>query len=344
MQIKLFILVLFIGCMSCQHNTEKTELKVLQFNIWQEGTVVENGFPAIVDNILSLDPDMITFSEVRNYNDEDFIERLKQALKQKGLEYYGKSSISTGILSKYPISKQEVIYPLQNDRGSVTKAEITVNDKTVILYSAHLDYTHYACFLPRGYDGITWEKLDTIVTDLHIIQTMNQNSLRDEAVNEIIKDAKKEAEKDRIIIVGGDFNEPSHLDWVESTKDSFDHNGVIYAWDCSTLLYENGFRDAYREIYPDPSSHPGFTFPSNNEHMEVQKLTWAPDADEQERIDFIYFKPNKKLYLKDISIVGPSGSIIRNERVKNESNDPLILPHGIWPTDHKAVMATFILK
>lgn len=342
MQIKSVILILLLGCISC--HTEKTELKVLQFNIWQEGTVVKNGFNGIVDNISALEPDLITFSEVRNYENKDFIEKIKLGLKLKGLEYYGKSSISTGILSKYPILKQEVIYPLQNDRGSVTKAEIKVKDQTVILYSAHLDYTHYACYLPRGYDGITWEKLDSIIIDTNLIQEMNQNSLRKEAVREITNDAKKESIKGNIIIVGGDFNEPSHLDWVEATKNHFDHNGVIYAWDCSVLLYENEFKDAYREMYPDPVSNPGFTFPSDNEHMDLHKLTWAPEADERDRIDFIYFIPNRSLALKDISIVGPSKSIIRNERSEEQNDDKFILPHGIWPTDHKAVMATFILE
>jgi len=40
-----------------------------------------------------------------------------------------------------------------------------------------------------------------------------------------IKDARKE--KGNIILLGGDFNEPSHLDWKENTKNLWDHNGTV---------------------------------------------------------------------------------------------------------------------
>ena len=60
----------------------------MQFNIWQEGTQVENGFQGIVDNIISLNPDLVTFSEVRNYNGVSFIPRLLSALEQRGVHYY----------------------------------------------------------------------------------------------------------------------------------------------------------------------------------------------------------------------------------------------------------------
>lgn len=344
MQPKTFILIFLLVCINCLKLKSETELKVLQFNIWQEGTVVEDGLNGIADNIAALKPDLVTFSEVRNYDDEDFISKIIGVLNQKGHTYYGETSVSTGILSKYPITKQEVIYPLKNDRGSVIKAEIMIKDKIVFLYSAHLDYTHYACYLPRGYDGVTWEKSDSIITNLAKIEEMNRNSLRIEAIHEIIKDSENHPVKEAICIIGGDFNEPSHLDWIESTKNKFDHNGVVYAWDCSVLLFEHGFKDVFREVYPNPISHPGFTFPSDNERIDVNKLTWAPDADERERIDFIYFRPHKNLGLRNVTIVGPSKSIVRAERKEENSNDKFITPYGVWPTDHKAVMATFILK
>ena len=39
--------------------------------------------------------------------------------------------------------------------------------------------------------------------------------------------------------MAGDLNEPSHLDWVESTKDMFEHNGCIVPWQTSLLLTES---------------------------------------------------------------------------------------------------------
>ncbi len=48
------------------HKPEEKELTVLQFNIWQEGTVIPGGFDAIADEIARLKPDFVTPSEVRN--------------------------------------------------------------------------------------------------------------------------------------------------------------------------------------------------------------------------------------------------------------------------------------
>lgn len=46
------------------------EFTVLQWNIWQEGTMVKGGYEAIVNEIVRLKPDFVTLSEVRNYNKE----------------------------------------------------------------------------------------------------------------------------------------------------------------------------------------------------------------------------------------------------------------------------------
>ena len=86
----------------------------------------------------------------------------------------------------------------------------------------------------------------------------------------------------------------NRLIWIgkKITKKLWGHNGVIVNWDCSRMLYEAGFRDAYRSVYPNPVTHPGFTYPAGNKCAPVAKLTWAPEADERERIDFIYYYPS----------------------------------------------------
>ncbi len=73
---------------------------------------------------------------------------------------------------------------------------------------------------------------------------------------------EKKLKKGNLVVLGGDFNEPSHLDWQQNTKDMRDHNGLVINWDCSVLLYEAGFKDAYREIYPDAVTHPEIYIPS----------------------------------------------------------------------------------
>ena len=64
------------------------QFTVLQWNIWQEGTLIPGGFEAIVEELVNLQPDFVTLSEVRNYNHVSFTHRLCNALKEKGLTYY----------------------------------------------------------------------------------------------------------------------------------------------------------------------------------------------------------------------------------------------------------------
>lgn len=319
-------------------------LKVLQFNIWQEGTIVDGGFDAIIDEIIRTDADLIALSEVRNYNDKSLAERLVKALAKKGHIYYSERSEDSGILSRYPIIFQTAVYPLENDQGSVTKAVIKVKNSDIAFYSAHLDYKHCSIYLPRGYDSSTWEKLDGIVTDSLTIATDNMASKRDEAINAFMIDAMNEKALGKIVILGGDLNEASFLDWTENTKDLFDHNGVVMPWHNTLELDKAGFIDAYRKIYPNPVTHPGFTFPADTPLVPIEKLAWAPDADDRDRIDYIFYLPSEKLELKEVKIIGPKGSIVRNKRQMETSEDPIETPDGIWPTDHKNVLAVFKIR
>ena len=348
-KIKYILLVLLIGFIACKENKKQPtpippqeqtleELKVFQINIWQEGTQVEGGFEAIVDEIIHTDADVVLLCEIRNYNDTDFIQRLINRLDEKGAKYYGHmSNNDDGIISKLKIESQTNI-------PSMLKSKIAVNGTKLVVYSAHLDYTNYACYLPRGYSGVTWKELDAPVTNIDSILKMNRDSKRDDAIEAFIRDAKEEIAKGNIVIMGGDFNEPSHLDWQANTKDLFDHNGTVVNWDCSVMLIENGYKDAFREKYPNPVTHPGFTFPSYNANVGMDKLAWAPKVDERDRIDFIYYMPSERISLEDIVIVGPSQTIIKGKKEESDSQDKFLTPKGVWATDHKALLATFKLK
>jgi len=341
-----FIMLSFWAILMCAFTgcNTLTELRVLQFNIWQEGTQVPKGYDAILDEIIASKADLICLSEVRNYKGSSLDQRLVKDLKKRGFVFYSLRSQDTGILSRYPIKGQWPLFPVKDDRGSVTKALIDVNGSEVVLYSAHLDYRNCALYLPRGYDGSTWKELPGVVTDVQLIQKDNLTSMRDEAIAAVIEDAKMEREKGRMIFLGGDFNEPSHLDWIDSTKNLFDHNGVVYAWDNTLSLYKAGLVDCYREKFPNPVTHPGFTFPADNPLVDIKRLAWSPKADDRDRIDFVFYYPDARLKLNKVAIIGPRGSVCRNKRIIENSKDIFVAPQGIWPTDHKAVLATFSLR
>lgn len=316
------------------------EYDVLQWNIWQEGTMVPGGYEAIVDEISRLKPDFVTLSEVRNYKNVDFTNRLTKDLKERGDTFYTARSYDTGLLSRYPIESFDTIFPHEDDHGTIYRLHSTApNGDRFAVYTAHLDYQNCTYYEPRGYSGVDWEECP-VPKSVEEILTKNDISLRDDAIKEFIKSAEKDIGDGRIVIIGGDFNEPSLLDWHKDTANLYDHKGFVVPWTVSLLLLESDFIDAYRQRYPDPVKYPGFTYPSANDRVPISKLTWAPKSDERERIDFIYYKSpnNKTLTVKDAFIFGPAKSIANSQEVSDPGSDPLIHPHSVWPTDHKGLL------
>jgi endonuclease/exonuclease/phosphatase family metal-dependent hydrolase len=318
-------------------------IKVLQFNIWQEGTVVPNGYEAIADEIVRTNADFVALSEVRNYKDTRFCNRIVESLRKRGKTYYSFYSYDSGIISRYPIIDSATVFPEKDDHGSIYKAVADMGSHKVALYTAHLDYRNCALYLPRGYCGTTWDKLPKKVDNLDTVLFDNAASQRSAAIRLFIEDAQKEIAKGHLVMLGGDFNEPSHLDWIMANRNLYDHNGLVVPWLVTSLLEKSGYKDAYRQRYPNPVTHPGFTFPADNPLVDIKKLAWSPEADDRDRIDFIFYHPFKGLQLKDAVIVGPKGSICRNMRIVETSKDRFTTPMNVWPTDHKAVLATFIL-
>ena len=317
------------------------ELSVLQFNVWQEGTVIEGGFDAIADEVARLEPDYVMLSEVRNYRNTRFCDRITEALAARGQKYYSFYSDDTGVLSRHEITDSAVVFPLNNDHGTVHRLNAKIGDREFAIYTAHLDYLNDTYYEVRGYDGNTWKKMDSPLTDVEEILRRNALSQRDEAVDSFLADAAKQAATGAMVIIGGDFNEPSHLDWTEATRDSADHHGVVIAWPCTSALAAAGFEDAYRVVYPDPVTHPGYTYPSVNPARKPETVTWAPESDERDRIDYVLYLPAGGLEAYDAAILGPDGCVVRSKEVLSVSQDKFISPLGVWPTDHKAVFVKF---
>ena len=102
---------------------EQDSFSVLQWNIWQEGTMVEGGYEAIADEIARLKPDFVTFSEVRNYHDTRFCDRIVRSLAERGETYYSFYSYDSGLLSRHPITDSLTVFPEKDDHGSIYKLE-----------------------------------------------------------------------------------------------------------------------------------------------------------------------------------------------------------------------------
>ncbi|MDA7936360.1 endonuclease/exonuclease/phosphatase family protein [bacterium] len=112
------------------------------------------------------------------------------------------------------------------------------------------------------------------------------------------------------ILVGGDFNSGSHLDWTKAAASQPNHHGLIVDWPVSSTMAKANFVDTYRTAHPNPTEWPG--------------TTWSPEFRDShpERIDYIYSRGDRWRVL--------------NARVLSKH------ARG-WPSDHAATFASLDL-
>lgn len=318
---------------------------VLQLNLWQGGSKVPGGPQGIVDVLNQVDADVVFLCEING--GQQFMEQLLSKLKSNGKSYYGETlGMDIGILSKFkPDTIRKGSLDSESNARPMLKMVATINGQSVSFYACHLDYTHYECYMPRGYSGTSWKKIEHPITDEQTVLEANRQSSRDESIRAFLREVQADIKNGRPVIMGGDFNEPSHLDWGEETKKLWDHNEAVIRWDCSRMLQEAGLKDSYRQKYPNAVKYPGFTFPAGNRDAVEKELSWAPEADERDRIDFIYYHPlNNVLSLKKIQLVGPVETVIRGKIAEKDSKDKILTPACVWPSDHKGNLATFNIR
>ncbi len=119
------------------------------------------------------------------------------------------------------------------------------------------------------------------------------------------------------VFLVGDFNEPSHRDWIDAARER--HFGWTVVWPVSSAVAGAGMCDAWRTCHPDPLAMPGDT--------------WTPLGDEpdevHDRIDRVYF-------------AGAGVSVLAAQVVGEAAAHADLVVHP-WPSDHRAVVAAFSL-
>ncbi|MBS2039284.1 endonuclease/exonuclease/phosphatase family protein [bacterium] len=123
------------------------------------------------------------------------------------------------------------------------------------------------------------------------------------------------------MILTGDFNEPSHLDWTQRAAEAGRHP-IKVEWPASKSFAEAGFKDSYRVVNPDELTHPGFTW--------TPRTADDDPKDHHDRLDFVLFKGDQ-IQPQAVEIVGES----------SPRSDIVVTP---YPTDHRGVVAEFEVK
>lgn len=319
------------------------EIRFLSMNTWQQGGNVSGGLDKIGDVVIGTGADIAVFSETSS---SSFPDTVLANMAGKGVTNYfaGHTGGDVSIITRFPILDSTSV------TGSIKAFRLQLpSGHPLTVCVAHLDYTWYALYLPRGYWGGSpnWGMIDTnpadgvpdYVSDLAQIHAYDMNSTRDEAIDAFIAFATPLTDAGEDVILAGDFNDASHLDWVDATRNMFGHNDLVIPWHGSTNLAGNGWVDSYRDVHPNPVTHPGITWPS--EAFGKGSTAWIPASDERDRIDFIYYNKTT-LAAQDAAVVGSRAYFeIGGVKADIVSDDTFLMETSDWPSDHKAVMTTF---
>lgn len=267
-------------------------LRVLQWNIWHGGVRLGN---TKADNVIELingiNPDIVTMQE--GYGSQEKIAQAAGMFLQTPAP-----DQNLALFSRYPMTKQPssnnfrsnpAIIKLPNGR------EILVNG-CWLRYAYRPDYT--GTFPERNHNTEGWIKEDSIVpmADVGEIIEKDTNPVR--------------TSQDMPVIIAGDFNSCSHLDWTKAAAPLHYGYGPV-DFPTSRFMYEKGYRDSFREVNPDEVKYPGGTYANIFGHLH------------NSRIDFIYY----------------SGKGIKPVTSKTIRTAPEI--DDVWPSDHEAVVTVF---
>lgn len=307
----------------------KTTLRVLSYNLYWGGH--RQSLERTIAVIRESGADLVGLQENVNRDYEDQTPALAKALgfsyvRNAMLDAPGRPSnalrprwsqqAGQSTLSRHPITAQ-------SPGGSGTQVELPTGHR-VWMFNTHL--WHYP-YVPYQLLNIGYHGGDTLAPDAPDAEAQAILSARighETEITKILLDLQSVLPGGEPIFLTGDFNEPSHLDWTEAAAQAGLHSHKV-AYPTSRQVARAGLQDAFRECYPDPVTDPGFTWPAG-------AYPETPDssiADPEDRIDFVYF-------------IG-TGVQVKNVQRLGEAAETSDLAFPEYPSDHRAVLATFEL-
>lgn len=269
-------------------------LRVMTYNVWVGGDRVQP-LSQTAQVIRTAKADVVGFQEA-NQNIAKIAEELNWNVSEK-------AAIATHF---------EILEEWGFDGARHGGVKVRVSDHVVaIIHNIHLTAYPYGPYEARDKKAKTIEEIEKVERD----------SKRVGEVESLLKMADARADKDLPTFLTGDFNAPSHLDWVEATKTrTF---GFVMPWPVSKAVERAGFKDGFRVMHRDPVKKPAYTWSPG---YPVGKL----EADDvMDRIDFVYFRGKG---------VRPFGAFVVGE--KGPMTD---IPVDPWPSDHRAVAVDFLI-
>ncbi len=221
-------------------------------------------------------------------------DRLPKIAKAAGYPYY---DVALQIMSKYPI-----LEPSGAD-GVYSFIEVRPGE-AVAMINTHLDYVQ---------DGPNRLARGVPVEDV----LATEEEVRLSSINTLLPSATRLLGEGWPVLLTGDLNQPSHLDWTAATAGQHGGLGPV-DWPVSEALVEAGLRDSYREAHPDPVTHPGNTWGAV-----------AGGKGSPRRIDYAY--------------VGGPAEVLSSKVVGERGGEGVDRGYPTWTSDHRGVLTRLLV-
>lgn len=276
----------FLGASTQVSANETPSLRVMTWNIWHGGKEdgADIGVQRVIDVIQQSQADVIAMQETYGSG-----EKIAEAL---GYHFHPRGT-NVSLLSRYPVVEDVSVFEPFKCVGAIVELP---SKKQVACYSIWLPYA-----------AEIWAPGTRDVNDPPSMLAACQPSCDNlQVIWKKIEARLSDSKYDGLpIIIAGDFNSMSHLDYITSAQD--DYQAVIN-WPTSHVLPKAGFRDSWRELRPEVDRR--------------LDSTWTPRFAEQEqdRIDFIYYR-GKGLQATDV------------QRINSHAEK--------FPSDHAALVTRF---
>ncbi|HEV7846041.1 MAG TPA: endonuclease/exonuclease/phosphatase family protein [Thermoleophilaceae bacterium] len=262
-------------------------LTVMTFNVWYGGAQVEQD--RIGQAIRAAGADVVGVQEPEG--------NLRRIAEVAGMSY---TDETLHLISHYPIYAVE--------RGGVRFAYVAVAPgRVVAIGNVHLPSSPYGPELVR--DGKSRAEV-----------LANERATRLGEIRPYLRPLSRQAGRGVPTFLTGDFNSPSHLDWTEAAAAARPQVKYSVRWPVSVALERAGFRDSYREVYPDPVARPGLTWTAGTPPPRIRRRETV------DRIDWV-------------TVNGPATTV--TSRLVGEPGGPDVDIGLPWGSDHRAVASTF---
>ncbi|WP_166345345.1 discoidin domain-containing protein [Phytoactinopolyspora limicola] len=318
-----------------------TPLKTMAFNIWLGGRLEgrhehgleEQNLEELLEFIRHENPDVL-FS-VETYGAGELIAEALSEGQPAGREYTGiqitqepGQAPARDNLWLFTWLDVEEIYPRVDDARLTSfnfgGARLGLPDGGAVhAFTAWLWHegnswsptTQSAMEIAMGLDR-TYSNDDLIATDAPRRMEMAR-TLLDERISEYVGD------DDSPVIIGGDLNTQSHLDWSERFAEATGREGMVLNWPVTRAFAEAGFTDTYRHANPDAARYPGRTWAPAHSFM------YSPT-----RIDYVLTRG------ADVRVLGSS---TRSTRLPAHQGSVLDEWYPFY-SDHSAVVTELLIR